>query len=340
VRRSLFAVASLPLVVAVAGCADVGGGGELPDDEELGTSAAALTAADPVSTAVAQSCSTTSVKGLATQLVQEIQCLRPGTMKRIDGIPGLALGSAVFPYLQTPAADALVAAQKARGGTIQLNSGLRTLPQQYLLYQWSQTKRCGIGLAASPGRSNHESAIAIDIDDNATWRAALQGKGFRWLGASDPVHFDFGGGGSVDLRGLSVKAFQRLWNRNHPEDKIPEDGAYGGGTESRLARAPSGGFPTGAKCDAVDTAASPLPAANVPETPDATEGAEDADDEEESEATLGRKGTRSYDDTGATGCTAAAPARLRTGGGGLVALGALLLSAWSRRRARRSAART
>ena len=29
---------------------------------------------------------------------------------------------------------------------------------------------------------------------------------------------------AVDLRGQDVLAFQRLWNRNHPEDKIGEDG--------------------------------------------------------------------------------------------------------------------
>ena len=224
---------------------------EIESDEAdvTGTTSSALVDSDPVSQAVNESCTTASVKGLATQLVEEIQCLRPNTLKKIDGIQGLNLGAAVFPYLQTPAADALVQAQKARGVAMQINSGLRTLPQQYLLYRWYRTGRCGIRLAASPGTSNHESAVAIDINDNAAWRTALQGKNFRWLGASDPVHYDFIGGGTVSLRGLSVQAYQRLWNRNHPEDKIAEDGAYGAQTENRLAKSPVGGFPIGAKCD-------------------------------------------------------------------------------------------
>jgi hypothetical protein len=220
-----------------------------PNEEPIGESSSALVGSDPVSSAVTQACSTSAVKGLATQLVDEIQCLRPNTMKKIDGTPGLALGSAVFPYLQTPAANALVAAQKARGVTLSINSGLRTLPQQYLLYRWYQTGRCGIGLAAKPGTSNHESAVAVDINDNASWRTAMQGKGFRWLGANDPVHFDYTGGGTVDLRGLSVKAFQRLWNRNNPGDLIAEDGVYGPATESRLAKSPVGGFAKGATCN-------------------------------------------------------------------------------------------
>lgn len=252
-------------------------------DESLGTSASALSATDSVATAVNQSCSTTAVKGLATQLVEEIQCLRPATFARIDKTAGLSLGAAVFPFLQTNAASALVAAQKARGVTMSINSGLRTLPQQYLLYRWYQTGRCGIGLAARPGTSNHESALAIDINDNAGWRTALTGKSFRWLGASDPVHYDFVGGGTVDLRGLSVRAFQRLWNRNNPTDKIAEDGSYGPATEQRLSRSPVGGFAKGADCskpmtaDAGSDADAPAnnSPADVPVIPDATESSDD-----------------------------------------------------------------
>ncbi|MBX3226421.1 MAG: M15 family metallopeptidase [Labilithrix sp.] len=283
-----FALSLVAVGLLAAGCSADAAEGSIHDDEEpIGQVSSALKDGDPVSLAVTESCSTTAVKGLAIQLVEEIQCLRPGTMKKIDGVPGLQLGAAVFPYLQTPAADALIAAQKVRNVTLSMNSGLRTLPQQYLLYRWYQTKRCGIGLAASPGKSNHESAIAIDINDNAAWRSALQGKGYRWLGANDPVHFDFGGKGAVDLRGLSVEAFQRLWNRNHPEDKIGEDGDYGVETEKRLARAPANGFAIGAKCDGPAAQNIPPPMAEAPSVPDgeepatstdATEPQDDADD--------------------------------------------------------------
>lgn len=227
--------------------------------EELGSSSAALVATDPVSAAVLQSCTTASVKGLATQLVEEIQCMKPGTMSRIDDIPNARLGSAVFPFLQTPARNALAAAVAARGVPISINSSLRTLPQQYMLYRWYQTRRCGIGLAASPGTSNHEGAVAVDINDYASWRTTMESKGFRWLGAKDEVHFDYVAGG-INLRGISVQAFQRLWNRNHPEDLIAEDGAYGAMTEARLARSPSGGFAKGACKAEVDAGPKPPPA--------------------------------------------------------------------------------
>ena len=251
---STFVPASLALVVLSA-CVAGGEPGPSPEPELESPTlrvALALSDTDPVSAAVDTSCTTTSVKGLSTQLVAEIQCMRPGSMKSIEGAAGLSLGSAVFPFLQTPVADALLVAQKARGTPMTVNSALRTLPQQYLLYSWYKAGRCGIPLAATPGTSNHEGAVAVDIDDSAGWRASMIAAGFRWFGASDPVHYDYVGTGAIDLGGLSVMAFQRLWNRNHPEDPIGEDGDYGSATATRVARAPVGGFPRGAEGCAPD----------------------------------------------------------------------------------------
>lgn len=258
---------------SLGGCAPADGAGEenghgdFHESDDLGTTSAALTVAQ----AVGSSCTTSSVRGLSLQLVEEIQCIRPGTMESISGVSGARLGSAVIPYLQRPAAQALRNAIARRGGAMYVNSALRTLPQQYLLYRWYRAGRCGISLAAAPGRSNHETGVALDIDGYDGWRSAMSGAGYRWLGSRDPVHFDYVGGGSVDLSSLSVLAFQRLWNRAHPEDRIAEDGSYGPQTESRLVRAPGEGFPTGSTCgggsapddDAGTPAPSALPAIDV-----------------------------------------------------------------------------
>lgn len=308
--------------------------------ENVGSTSAALSANDTVATAVAQSCETVSVKGLATQLVGEIQCLRPGTFARIDKTPGLALGAAVFPYLQTNAANGLIAAQKVRNQTMSINSGLRTLPQQFLLYRWYQTGRCNIGLAARPGTSNHESAVAIDINDNAAWRTALQGKGFRWLGASDPVHYDFIGGGTVDLRGLSVRAFQRLWNRNNPADKIAEDGSYGPATETRLAKSPIGGFPKGADCSKPTTSDGGADAepptqsepTDVPVIPDATEASGEEGSSSSSTASSNITPGPTPIEQDAVGCAASPSKGHRQGSIAGLALAGLALVAIRRRR--------
>jgi MYXO-CTERM domain-containing protein len=189
------------------------------------------------------------VKGLSTQIVDEIECIKPGSFDRIDNIPKASLGAAVFPFLQTPAKKALAAAIAARSATMTINSAFRTVAQQYLLYAWYKSGRCGIGLAATPGTSNHEQGLAVDIQDNGGWNSHLSKQGFKWLGSSDPVHFDYAGGGTVNWSGLDVEAFQRLWNRNHPSDTIAVDGDYGPDTEKRLVKSPIGGFPIGAVCN-------------------------------------------------------------------------------------------
>ena len=257
VSLSLARLAPLALLV-LGGCAPTPlGYGEEGSEGEPDT---AISTADlSVSGAAGSYCSTTAVRGLSQQLIDELNCMRPGLMVRIDGIDNVELGGAVFPYMQADAAAALRRAARRRGGTMHVNSALRTLAQQYLLYRWYRQGRCGIGLAAQPGRSNHESGLALDVQEYSAWRSVMQSEGYSWLGSSDPVHFDYASG--TDIRSLSVLAFQRLWNRAHPEDRIAEDGAYGPATESRLARAPSEGFATGASCE--DDPGEPEPDASL-----------------------------------------------------------------------------
>jgi cell division septation protein DedD len=328
----LRAASVVSLSFTVGACAfDTDGDHHDDGDEPTGQISSELTATDTVETAVSQACSTTAVKALSQQLVDEIQCMRPGTLSRIDGIAGLSLGSAVFPYLQTPAAKALASAQQARGRTLAINSALRALPQQYLLYRWYRAGRCGIGLAASPGRSNHESAVALDIQDNSGWRSSMTSKGFRWLGSSDPVHFDFVGSGAVDLRGLSVKAFQRLWNRNHPEDRIDEDGSYGPQTEKRLARSPVGGFAKGACSSNPTTVADPAPTDAPFIAPTEADGPEPEAEPEAASTTEAATLAPAPEAADAQGC-AASPARGASRGGWVMLLGAAALASVARRR--------
>ena len=233
------------IVVALASLTFAACGGSA-EENAGGTAESNLGAAGSVEAAVSTSCSTSAVHGLAQQLVDEIECMSPGALTKIDGIPNVTVDSVVFPYLQAPAAKALRTA--ATHGAISINSALRTLPQQYLLYRWYQSGRCGIGLAAHVGHSNHEQGLAVDVGDHSS--SAMTNAGFHWLGNADPVHWDYRGGGGVDLAGMSTKAFQRLWNRNHPTERIGEDGSYGGETETRLKRTPAAGFAVGAACGA------------------------------------------------------------------------------------------
>ena len=145
------------------------------------------------------SCSTTSVKGLSQQIIAEGNCISAGAYAKIPSRSNLSLGSAVFPFLEKPARDQLVASLDAHKGThLTINSALRTIAQQYLLYSWYKGGRCGIKLAASPGNSNHETGLAFDTSEASTWRSSLENHGFHYFGSADPVHFDYTGSGSVN----------------------------------------------------------------------------------------------------------------------------------------------
>ena len=206
-------------------------------------------------------CSLAAVRGLDAQIVDEMNCITPDTLVRFDDLNVELGGTSTWALLQPGARAAFGRAVNARGVTFRVNSAYRTIAQQYLLYRWYREGRCGIGLAAQPGRSNHQSGLALDVSDYPGWRPFLEAEGWDWLGAGDPVHFDYRGSGVRDIRDQAVQAFQRLHNRNNPDDQIAEDGAYGPQTEARLQAAPAEGYEVGAECEDPDPDPDPDPEA-------------------------------------------------------------------------------
>lgn len=233
----------------LVGCT-VGGDSDEPEDEYNDPGVAAddgkMDAASSVESVVFATCSTIPVRGLSIQIVEELRCMAPGLLAPFEQTTTIRFASAaVLPYLE---ADTEAALRRAAPdvGSVTVNSGLRAIAQQFLLYRWKETGRCGIRSAAPPGRSNHETGRALDLGNSSQASGAMAGAGFTRL-SFDPVHFDHIS--SPDLRDMGIEAFQRLWNRNHPEDTIEEDGIYGPQTAARLGRSPSGGF-SRSGCDA------------------------------------------------------------------------------------------
>ena len=204
---------------------------------------------DTVQHAAIDSCTTASVDGLSRQIIAQARCIRPNAFVPLPSRPNLVIAPQVFPYLELEARDHLLKAIDARPKQkMTINSALRTVAQQYLVWRWSATKRCGVPLATPPGQSNHEVGVALDIAEAASWRPALEAQDFKWLGASDRVHFDYKSSSSAGRVATDVLAFQKLWNKNHPTDKIAEDGRYSPATEQRLKQAPADGFALGPSC--------------------------------------------------------------------------------------------
>ncbi len=190
-------------------------------------------------------CSTSVVIGLSRQIAEEANCENPGSMVEFATGGNITITSnAVLPFLAQDASTDLVAA--ASSGSLQINSALRTVAQQYLLYRWYQQGRCGITAAATVGHSNHESGRAVDLQNYSSRISIMSAHGWAHDVPGDVVHFDHTH--TADLRGRDVLAFQKLWNLNNPGDLIGADGAYGPQTEARLKKSPATGFAQGASC--------------------------------------------------------------------------------------------
>jgi len=202
-----------------------------------------------VQQAAAESCSTASVEKLSRQIIEQARCLKPNAFVLLPARPNLVVAPNVFPYLEAGARNQLLRVLDANPSRrMTLNSALRTVAQQYLVSRWAAGKRCGVPLATKPGESNHEIGTALDVAEPAQWRKDLEAHDFRWLGASDRVHFDYKGSSAPPSSTTDVLAFQILWNRNHPTDTLPTDGRYSSATEQRLRKAPAEGFPLGPRC--------------------------------------------------------------------------------------------
>lgn len=213
----------------------------MPDEDGLGVHESAVS----VSSYITSTCSTSVVLGLSKQIADEVGCMGAGALVKFNPTANLQItSSAVLPYLNGTAKTRLEAV--AATNVVRVNSAFRTVAQQYLLAKWNDLGRCGITAAAPPGRSNHEGGRALDIQNYSSLITAMANKGWAHNVPGDPVHFEYLS--APDIRGRDTLAFQKLWNRNNPTDKISEDGAYGPQTEARLKKAPATGFATGASC--------------------------------------------------------------------------------------------
>ena len=182
--------------------------------------------------------STAVVNGLSQQLIYQLQLMMPDAFVSFDDL-NVDLLDAAFPYVQSSAKQALHKAIQDRGQTMEVNSAYRTIAQQMLLYK---DRSRNPNPVAAPGASNHQTGLAIDIEDAIGWEPYLMQYGWNPL-PGDPPHFDYQGGSTIDLRSQSILAFQQLWNQNHPNERISEDGGFGPQTEDALNRSPAPGFP-------------------------------------------------------------------------------------------------
>lgn len=206
-------------------------------------------------------CSTEVIRALSQQIIDEIECLTPGSLVPVGEAEGITLlDGSVLAYLHPDAATALrkVALKKP----ITVASSMRTVAQQFLLSEWARAKKCSITKAAPAGMSQHEVGRAVDIRTPSTLKKYMVAEG--WVQEDpiiDPVHFAYLKGAGAEPK--DVLAFQRLWNRNAQAwEQIAETGTFDETTKKALRRAPAAGFPEGAACGQRPASEGPAEAAN------------------------------------------------------------------------------
>jgi Putative peptidoglycan binding domain/D-alanyl-D-alanine carboxypeptidase len=196
----------------------------------------------------ARNVDTGRVSGLSRQIIAQMNTLQSGILINFESLPGISSSGEAHLnlYLQAGAKETLRAA--LRDGTskqpnlkMTINSAYRTVAQQHVLYQTFRRDPKLIPLAAKPGNSNHENGLAIDVSNYQAWKPYLLAHGWQWLGGNDPVHF-FENNGRDDVNNLGVKAFQTLWNKYNPTDRMTVDGNFGDQTAAKMDRSPIAGF--------------------------------------------------------------------------------------------------
>lgn len=230
------------------------------------------------------------VDGMSRQLIEELRCMDDTRLIFYQPCrePGCIYAAGPQPLAMRPEVfQALGEAALVKRDFISISAAYRDVAMQY--YSRWYVENCDPNFnAAVPGSSNHQGGRAVDVVAYNFWWNALLEVGFEHPIPTDEPHFELTGDAtfiaeSTELQSLSVLAFERLWNRNHAEAPIAEDGIYDDATKAALGQAPVEGFEVGA-CDA---GAAPDAGTGLDDTSHAEDaaGALDATDAGRSEVT-------------------------------------------------------
>ncbi|MCA9565472.1 MAG: hypothetical protein KC561_18370, partial [Myxococcales bacterium] len=198
------------------------------------------------------------IDGIGVQLVEELICMDDSWLEFYEPCEEVGCIWAHGPQplaIRPEVIQALREVALEENDFISITAGYRDVAMQY--YSRWYKENCNSDFAAAiPGGSNHQGGRAVDIRYPAFWNDALLAGGFVHPIPNDTPHYELYMDAtfreeSEDLKELSILAFQRLWNRNNPNDLIPEDGVYGADTKEALGSSPVEGFPIGAICSPV-----------------------------------------------------------------------------------------
>jgi hypothetical protein len=227
-------------------------------------------------------CATAPVKGLSLQIAAVFRELVGDELVPLAGVgTSDPLGAPLMQPLVAQAFIAALSDPNAVDRwRIQITSGWRSVAQQYVLANckngnavarpgtsnhadgtavdlvgaWSSAAACTAAACVLDKQTKvYDCGSDLLARAHSVWGHILEKPtyGFQWYGTGetgtkacgDPPHFDAGQAGLKDLKADSVRAFQVLWNRNHPCQAVTESGTFDFDTDAVLAVSPAGGFP-------------------------------------------------------------------------------------------------
>lgn len=215
-----------------------GGGGGFLDGESMGEFADRTCFTEGDETPVEL------LDGLSNQLVDAINCLRPGSLSSIPDGNWQMLSPLRPALVDARGVDDLLTAASEGGEMMTIRWAYRDIGIQHLFYLWTLK---GCDFAAPPGLSNHQNGLSVDLDDPAYWSGIMPTHGWESNLPTDRPHFDYVLAEDEGMATLSILAFQALWNHNRSDERpaLALTGEFDAETEAALNQTPLNGFELG-----------------------------------------------------------------------------------------------
>lgn len=180
--------------------------------------------------------------GLSNQLVDAINCIRPGTLSDLPDGNWQMLSPLRPALIDARGVDDLMEAAESRDTSMIIRWAYRDIALQNLFFLWTLK---GCDFAAPPGLSNHQNGLSVDLNDPGDWRGTMERFGWENNLPNDRPHFDYVLADDEGLATLSILAFQALWNHNRADAPLALTGEFDEATEQALGDTPLRGFQRG-----------------------------------------------------------------------------------------------
>ncbi|MFN3198484.1 MAG: M15 family metallopeptidase [Bradymonadia bacterium] len=177
--------------------------------------------------------------GLSTQLVNAINCLRPGSLSDIPDGNWQMLSPLRPALVDARGVDDLLDAAASSNEPMVIRWAYRDIALQHLFFLWTLK---GCDFAAPAGLSNHQNGLSVDLNDPGAWRGIMEQRGWENNLPTDRPHFDYVLAEDEGMATLSIMAFQALWNHNRADDPLELTGEFDDATEAALNATPLLGF--------------------------------------------------------------------------------------------------